>query len=428
MPAASGSYNAASGSYAAAQGTTVFPTGAPVASGAFTPPSATALPPAAATAPPERKSVSPVMVGGVAILLLGAGALFGVMQFMRPQEPAPVESAAAPFAEPAPETPAALEGAPPINPSDATAAPTAVTPASPGLPAPVTTPAPKPPVPPTTKPPVVATPPVPAAAPAPTPAELAKAAEAERAAKADAAAKERVDIARAKIANNLLEPALGDLRQIIADFPGSAFAAESAFLVAEVLEKQGRMDDAMAAHIEFSKRYPTDGRMAASQLRLAELTSRSKRPDRETATRTILANVYRTYPKTPQAFQALQMRLRIDSERRPRELDPVLGIQAPAAVPTLRELTEQFPTTPGSQAAFLRLADAYEDLQQFERAAQTLSALATNFPTSASEAWFRAGEIYERRLKNPDLAREAFAKVPEGSPRYRDAQRKLGRR
>ncbi len=53
------------------------------------------------------------------------------------------------------------------------------------------------------------------------------------------------------MANNLLEPALGDFRQIIAEFPGSAAAAEAAFLIAEVFEKQGRMDDAMAAHIEF---------------------------------------------------------------------------------------------------------------------------------------------------------------------------------
>jgi TolA-binding protein len=168
--------------------------------------------------------------------------------------------------------------------------------------------------------------------------------------------------------------------------------------------------------------------MASSQLRLAELTQRSKRPDRETATRDILANVIRTYPRTSQAFQALQLKIRIDGERRQRELDPVLNIQVPAVVPTLRELTEQFPTTPGTQSAFLRLAEAYQDLRQYERAAQALSTLATNFPTNAGEAWFRAGEIYEERLKDPTRAREAYEKVPSGSPRHRDAQRKLGRR
>jgi serine/threonine protein kinase/TolA-binding protein len=425
LPVASGSHNAASGS-SVAPATAVFAPGAPSASGAFTPP-APAPPPTAAATTPERKSVSPIMVGGVAILLLGAGALFGVTRFMRPQEPAPLETAAAPALESPPETPPALEGVP-VNPAAATPAPTAVTPTSPGAPSPVTAPPPKAPLPPATKPPAVAATPAPAAAPGPTPAELAKAAEAERAAKAEAAIKERIDIARAKMSNNLLEQALADLRQIVAELPGSAAAAESAFLITEILEKQGRLDDAMAAHIEFSRRYPSDSRMAASQLRLAELTSRSKRPDRDAATRDILANVIRTYPRTPQAMQALQMKLRIDTERRPRELDPVLGIQAPAFVPTLRALTEQFPSSPGTQAAFLRLADAYEDLQQFERAAQALVDLATNFPAQAGEAWFRAGEIYERRLKDANRARDAFSKVPEGTSKYRDAQRKLGRR
>lgn len=375
-----------------------------------------------------------MLVGGVAILLLGIAAIFGVSRFMSQGEtPAATTAEATPTESPAP-TPA--EPAPPLQSAPvspepvpsaaaAVAAPPSLsaTTAVPTAPGPKNVSTAKPPVPPK---------PAPAAVPAPVPAPPAvdpvKAAEEERAAKAAAAAKERIDIARAKMANNLLEPAMGDLRQVIAEFPGSAAAAESAFLIAEILEKQGRMDDAMAAHIEFSKRYPTNERMPSSQLRLAELTSRSKRPDRETATRDLLANVYRTYPKTSQALQALQMRVRIDSERRPRELDPVLGIQVPAAVPTLRTLTEQFPTAPASQSAFGRLADAYEDLQQFERAAQALSDLATNFPASAGEAWFRAGEIYERRLKNAERAREAFAKVPEGSAKYRDAQRKLGRR
>jgi TolA-binding protein len=380
------------------------------------------------------------MVGGAALLVIGVAALVGVTQFMKSPEPSPAATtAAAPPAETPPlaSTPTAAPGTAALPPATPEAVPPVTT--APTTPTPPTSPAPsaatsaartpsgsttKPGVPPSTAKPAAPT----AAAAAAEAAEAAKIAEAERAAKAEAAVRERIDIARAKMASNLLDPAVGDLRQIVAEFPGSAAAAESSFLIAEILEKQGRLDDAMAAHIEFSKRYPADSRMAASQLRLAELTSRSKRPDRETATRDILANVYRTYPKTSQALQALQMRLRIDSERRPRELDPVLGIQVPAAVPTLRAITEQFPTAPGSQSAFLRLAEAYEDLQQFERAAQAWTDLATNFPTNAGEAWFRAGEIYERRLKNVERARDAFAKVPEGSPRYRDAQRKLGRR
>jgi TolA-binding protein len=242
------------------------------------------------------------------------------------------------------------------------------------------------------------------------------------------AANERLEVARAKIASNVLEPALGDLRQIIADYPGSAAAADASYLSADVLEKLGRVDDAMAAHVEFENRFPSDRRGAASRLRLAELMSRSKQPNRDAATRDILGKLIAAYPGTPQALQGLQMKIRIDGERRPREMDPVLGVQVPAVLPTLRTLTEQFPTDPSALTAFNRLAGLYEDIDQYERAAQALTALATNFPNNTVDAWFRAGELYERRLKDMEKARAAFEKVPQGSSKYRDAQRKLQRK
>ena len=44
------------------------------------------------------------------------------------------------------------------------------------------------------------------------------------------------------------------------------------------------------------------------------------------------------------------------------------------------------------------------------------------------EVWFRLGEIYERRLNDPAKAREAYAKVPQASSRYAEAQRRLTRK
>jgi TolA-binding protein len=419
---------AASGAFAAAAASGAHPAAtAASASSVVMPPPVVETAPAPAPVVSERQSISPMLVAGVAILVVGAAALVGVTRYMSADDASPVATVAP---EPAPEAvPPVLDASPTMSPSDPAATAAAVASSAPGTPAPVAT-APRPDAAATAKPAAgnATTKPAPPPVPAPAPVVAPVDPEVERAAKAAAAAAERMEIARAKIANNLLEPALGDLRQIIAEFPGSAAAAEAAYLTADVFEKQGRMDDAMAAHIEFSRRYPSNPRMPASQLRLAELTQRSKRPDRETATRDILASIIRTYPRTSQAFQALQMKVRIDSDRRQRELDPVLNIQVPAVVPTLRELTEQFPNTPGTQAAYLRLADAYQDLRQYERAAQALADMATNFPANAGEGWFRAGEIYEARLKDLNRAREAFAKVPEGSPRYRDAQRKLARR
>ena len=119
------------------------------------------------------------------------------------------------------------------------------------------------------------------------------------------------------------------------------------------------------------------------------------------------------------------MKLRIEQRRRQRELDPVLGIEVPEPLPTLRTLTEQFPTSPMTMTAFNRLAELYDDLEQYDRAAQAYTDLATNFPDNPNDAWFRAGEIYERRLKDVDKARDALREGAAGSSKYRDAQRKL---
>jgi len=383
-------------------------------------PSSPALPPAAsspaaAAAPAaiNRRAMSPMLMGAIAIAAIGVVAIVAVSRMAmsrREEPPPPVEAALEPIGASATADAAALvsfaapaTAAIPVITSIAPATTTAPsTNATPGVPAVVANPVA------TAKPVPVAEPPKPDPA--------------------IAAAAERLDVAKAKISHNVLEPALADLKQIVTDFPGSAAAAEASFTTADVLEKLGRVDDAMGAHVEFANRFPNDRRVPASKLRLAELMSRSKQPNKDNATRDILAQLISAYPATPQALQALQMKIRLDGERRQREMDPVLNIQVPAVLPTLRTLTEQFPTDPSAMAAFSRLAGLYEDLNQWERAAQAWSTLATNFPNNSQDAWFRAGEIYERRLRDTDRARAAFEKVPQGSGKYRDAQRKLQRK
>ena len=120
----------------------------------------------------------------------------------------------------------------------------------------------------------------------------------------------------------------------------------------------------MAAHIEFNRRYPSDaadGREPAAPGR-ADVAFEAA-GIAHTATRDILANaISYVLRERRRPCKRCSRSYGFDSERRPRELDPVLGIQAPAFVPTLRALTEQFPNSPVTQPAFLRLADAYEDL------------------------------------------------------------------
>ena len=172
--------------------------------------------------------------------------------------------------------------------------------------------------------------------------------------------------------------------------------------------------------------FANDRRAAGSKLRLAELTLRSRQPDRELAARAVLSDIVRLHPRTPEAFQALQMKMKIETDRRQlREFDPAVGAEVPALMTTLRALAEMFPKSPASMVALNRLAMGYMESNRFGVAAQALIDLATRFPDAQHDAWFRLGELYERRLKDPAKAKEAYAKVPANSPRYKDAQRRM---
>jgi TolA-binding protein len=81
-----------------------------------------------------------------------------------------------------------------------------------------------------------------------------------------------------------------------------------------------------------------------------------------------------------------------------------------------------------TMVALNQLASAYQDMDQYEVAAEVWEHLAAQYPGNPVEVWFRLGELYERRLRNPEKARAAYEKVPPDSPRYRDAQQRLKRR
>jgi hypothetical protein len=66
----------------------------------------------------------------------------------------------------------------------------------------------------------------------------------------------------------------------------------------------------------------------------------------------------------------------------------------------------------------------YEDMNRFELAARTLDDLAQRFPNNTRDAAWNAGELYEKRVKNLELARAAYGRVPPTSKRFRDAQKR----
>jgi len=326
-------------------------------------------------------------------------------------------SAPAPIPSPAVETPAAAPSAapstPPVAPpppSKAAAPPGSTTTGAAGAPGTnvaTAKPAPK------TAPPVAA----PAAPAAPATASR------------DTQAAQLLEVAKAKLANNLNEQALADLRQIIVDFPSSRAAAEAAFMAGEIHEKVGRVDDAMAAYVEFESRFGNDRRAADAKLRRSALLGRQRQPKSQALSWQLLNEVVRDYPGSPQSLAALQNKLRIESDNKDlRAIDPLTKQDGPALVATMRTLIEQFPDGPQSLAARIRLAQTLTQLNRHKEAADVLEELGARSPDAPNDLYFRLGEIYERRLNDPAKAKEAYAKVPAGSPRYNDAQKKLNRK
>jgi len=222
---------------------------------------------------------------------------------------------------------------------------------------------------------------------------------------------------------------VADLRQIVIDYPGSPTAVEASFLAGGALEKAGRADDAMAVYVEFEKRFAGHARVAESKLRRAQLLQRARGQQRQLDAHALLGEVVRDYPGTPSAKQALLARRQIEMQRRQlRAVDPVLKIEVPALLVTLRALADQFPTDPETMPALNQLAAAYADMDQYQAAVEVLEHMAARFPGNPAEVWWQLGELYERRLRNPEKAREAYGRVPQASPRYREAQQRLSRR
>ena len=74
-----------------------------------------------------------------------------------------------------------------------------------------------------------------------------------------------------------------------------------------------------------------------------------------------------------------------------------------------------------------RLAMMLTQANRHAEAAEVLEDLGARGGNTADVFW-RLGELYERRLNDPARARDAYGKVPQGSPRYNDAQKKLNRK
>ena len=235
-----------------------------------------------------------------------------------------------------------------------------------------------------------------------------------------------IRIAGPKADAELYDQALADLKSSVAANPSSARAPDAYLLIGHIFERQRRLEDAMANYVEMRTNFRSAPQAAHATFRLADLTLGSKRVDRDTVAMALFGEVVQLQPANALAPRALQRRAEVEERVKLRVIDPQLGTTVPAALISYRLIAERYPNAEGADVSLAKLADLYEDMKLYAPAAETLERLETYFPGGRHDAAWRAGEIYEKRLKNMDKARAVYARVPPRSPHYKDAQKKAG--
>ena len=248
---------------------------------------------------------------------------------------------------------------------------------------------------------------------------------AEEAAPAVDELKDTIRVAQAKFDARLYDQALSDLAVGVKAYPSSPSAPSAYLLLARTYDQQKRPEDAMASYVELRSKFSSAPEAAEGTVALADMTLRSKQENREAAAVLLLNDVILQHPNSPWAPRALLRRAGIEERLRQRVVDAKLGTSVPAALVSYRMLVENYPTADGQDIALDRLAAMYEDLKRYELMAQSLETFVERVPQNDKNAAWRAAEIYEKKVKDSARAKELYAKVPETSENYKDAQKKL---
>jgi TolA-binding protein len=237
---------------------------------------------------------------------------------------------------------------------------------------------------------------------------------------------DRFLIARQQIDLKLYDNAIDNLEKVAQDSHRPQ-AIDALFLIASIHDTRGDAANAMSTYIEIANRFPDDPRAAEALGQLAHSMLKSKRPNKEQDASKTFTELVRKYPNSSWAPRALLMRGDIETHQGEYQRDDVVGGAMPTAAITYREIIERYSSTDEATTALNKLAHIYADAKRFEIAATTFEQLATRDAADRYDAWFAAGNLYEKRLKDDVRARAAFLRVLPSSPHYAEAQKRISR-
>lgn len=236
-----------------------------------------------------------------------------------------------------------------------------------------------------------------------------------------------LEVARSKFEAKLYDQALADTQGFLQEHPSGSLTPQAYLLAAQIYEAIDRDEDAMAALVELQDRFREDERAPESMMRLAQLTLRSKRKDNEAEAARVLGRLADQYPRSPWAIRALLMKAEVEEREGLRQNDAILSKTVPAALVTYRAFMERYPEDKSAEAVLWKLGELYDELKLYGLAAQSYSELGQRFPNTTRDAWFKAAELYDKKLDDKTQARAAYLKVPPSSRNYKEAQKRAAK-
>jgi TolA-binding protein len=238
-----------------------------------------------------------------------------------------------------------------------------------------------------------------------------------------APAVDELAVARKQIDLRLYDQAIVTLRRSAYSGEGRP-AVEALFLTASIHETRGDVADAMSTYIEIATRFPADTRAPEALLKLAQATLTSRRAYNQHDALRTLDTLVDKYPNSVWAPRALLVRAEIETKEGGFQRDEASGGSLPVAAVTYRRIWERYTASDSALTALQRLAAIYVDTKRFDSAAALLEQLAARDDDGRFDAWFAVAQIYDKRLKDPQRARAAYARVPPSSPHYAEALKK----
>ncbi|MEO5823879.1 MAG: protein kinase [Vicinamibacteraceae bacterium] len=218
---------------------------------------------------------------------------------------------------------------------------------------------------------------------------------------------------------------LAKIAALRASFGGTPPAREGALLAARTHQQAKRYDDATSAWIDTAREGVGPEEISEGLIQVADGAARQRSTDGDGVARRTLGEILDRYPASVRALRALQMKMSIEDRMKLKEPDGELNGVAPTSLLTLRKTARGAGAAPVAEFALWRLGQEYRDRRLYELAAATFADLGTRFPETRYDAWFSAGELFEKQLKDTTRARDAYGKVLPSSPRYEAAQKKL---